>query len=549
MKIHIFETNYCRMKKLILKGFPCLVLLLFCFSSFANNIRVKKLSLSDTVFTSKNVNIKFDLSWENSWRDDINWDAAWITVKVKRANGSWKHVKFQSSGNTIEGNTSNAKIVVPEDKMGAFIYRSAKGTGNVDLTGIKLAWNYGLDSVSRIDTVEIRLFATEMVYVPQGSFAFGDSYTPSSGMYYPTYPDRIIPSIFKNFVAADTIKFGRNTPMFSIISDKNTPKLSSATSNNNIAGSSSDQVISDGIYINGLKGIGTDPDQPFKYPNFPVGYNAYYCMKYEVTQGQYTDFLNTTKISTVTQTGFPMPGMGTSLLPQPGSPNQPLARFSIEKQGESYTVSRPDRAMDYVNGTQLFAFANWSSLRPMTELEFEKAARGPLAPSAGDRAHGLPPTYISPSDYLNKTITVLKLNTAENGTEVPVGVDSTKFLNGIMNVEGGDGGTGPYRVGVFATNSSSRISSGASYYGIMGLSDNTGEFVISLSSEVSRSYKDANGIGENSPLGFPTLSHWINGTYMDIYSLMLYKRDVISSRNSSWGTGGFRLVRSAPSDN
>jgi len=516
----------------------------------ANNIRIKKLSLTDTLKTTKDIKIKFDLSWENSWRDDINWDAAWITAKVKRANGSWKHIKFQTTGNSIEGNPQTAKIVVPSDRMGAFIYRSGKGTGNIDLSGIKLAWNYGLDSVANIDSAEIRFFATEMVYVPQGSFAFGDSYTPTKNVYSQASTDRLVPSIFKNFIAADTLKYGSNTPMFSIISDKTTPKLTTASTSSG-AMNNGDQVIIDGIYINGTKGIGITASEPFKYSSFPIGFKAFYSMKYEVSQGQYTDFLNTTKIIA---SNMPAGMISQNvLLPTPNSPSQPLSRFSIEKQGETYIVSRPDRAMDYATSNHIFAFANWSSLRPMTELEFEKAARGPLAPTYNDRANGQNPQgNIAPTGNNDQVISVLKLNGAENGTEAPTTSDSTKFLSySGITIEGGDGGTGSYRVGVFATSSSSRRSSGASYYGIMGLNDNVVELVISLNSEHSRSFKDVNGIGENPSTGYPTMSHWFSSGYFDSWSSSISKNSWsgVSGRSSGGQNGGFRLVRSAPSDN
>lgn len=538
------------MKKYI-RSIVLAIVLLFCgHAIFANNIRIKKLSLTDTLKTTKDVKIKFDLSWENSWRDDINWDAAWITAKVKRANGSWKHIKFQTTGNSIDGNPQSAKIVVPGDKMGAFIYRSGKGTGTIDLSGIKLAWNYGTDSVANIDSAEIRFFATEMVYVPQGSFAFGDSFTPTKDIYSQASTDRLVPSVFKNFIAADTTKFGRNTPMFSIISDKTTPKLTPASTNSG-AMNNGDQVLTDGVYINGTKGIGITAAEPFKYSNFPIGFKAFYSMKYEVSQGQYTDFLNTTKIIV---NNMPVGMISQNvLLPTPNSPNQPLARFSIEKQGETYIVSRPDRAMDYATSNHVFAFANWSSLRPMTELEFEKAARGPLAPTYNERANGQNPQGNMPLTGNNdQVISVLKLNGAENGTEAPTTSDSTKFLsyNG-MTIEGGDGGTGSYRVGVFATNSSSRRSSGASYYGIMGLNDNVSELVISLNTENSRSFKDINGIGENPVTGYPTMNHWFSSSYFDSWSSSISKNNWsgVSGRSSGSQNGGFRLVRSAPSDN
>jgi hypothetical protein len=189
----------------------------------------------------------------------------------------------------------------------------------------------------------------------------------------------------------------------------------------------------------------------------------------------------------------------------------------------------------------------------MTELEFEKAARGPLAPSYNDRANGKTPQgNMTPTYNNNLVISSLKLSGAENGTETPTAADSTKFLALYDGpIEGGDGGSGAYRVGVFATSSSSRNSSGASYYGIMGLTDNASEFVISLNSEASRSFKEANGIGENSLNGNPIISHWFAGGYFDSWSSIMYKNNWsgVSGRSMGSQNGGFRLVRSAPSDN
>ena len=512
-----------------------LIPILFCANSlFANNIRLKNVSLVDTIKASKEVNIKFDLSWENSWRDDINWDAAWVTIKIKRADGSWKHIKIQSTGFSIGTNTPNAKVVVPTDRLGAFIYRSQKGSGVMDLKNIKLRWNYGQDSIANIDSAEIRIFATEMVYVPKGNFAFGDAYTQNASLY-----DRVIPSIFKNFTLADTTKFGSNSPMFTVISDRLSPMLSNFESGSG-PGYSFDQEIRAGIYIHGLQGIAINNSGTYKYPDFPTGYKAFYCMKYEVSQGQYTDFLNTIK-PVSSQNNMPYQ---SDLLPITNN-----SRFSIKKVGTTYTVSRPDRAMDHVDFVHLFSFANWSAMRPMTELEFEKACRGPLAPRPFDKANGQRPPMMG---MLNSNMIYnLKLDGPETGTEAPLGVDSTKFLSLYSNpqIEGGDGGTGAYRVGVFATPTSSRISSGASYYGIMGLTDNVAEYVVSLNTERSRSFKDVNGTGEN-PAGYPDASRWFGqtGGFVSVYQDMIFKNDSVSSRNSGF-PAGFRLVRSAPEEN
>jgi hypothetical protein len=85
----------------------------------------------------------------------------------------------------------------------------------------------------------------------------------------------------------------------------------------------------------------------------------------------------------------------------------------------------------------------------------------------------------------------------------------------------------------------------------MGLTDNASEFVISLNTEASRSFKEVNGIGENSSNGTPNISHWFAGGYFDSWSSLISKNNWtgVSGRNGGNQNGGFRLVRSAPTDN
>ena len=54
--------------------------------------------------------------------------------------------------------------------------------------------------------------------------------------------------------------------------------------------------------------------------------------------------------------------------------------ISLDSVEVRYRVSRPDRAYGQGNTTHLISFADWAGLRPMSELEYEKACRGPLPP-------------------------------------------------------------------------------------------------------------------------------------------------------------------------
>ena len=143
----------------------------------ANNITVRKVTLLDTNRTAKTVAIRINISWDNSWRDSINWDAAWIFFKFKEPKDSiwrWRHGTLSKTGNYPGNSAAALKFAVPDDLKGAFLYRQTNGSGNITADSVRLLWNYGADGVTKIDSVEIRVFATEMVYVPEGSFAIGD---------------------------------------------------------------------------------------------------------------------------------------------------------------------------------------------------------------------------------------------------------------------------------------------------------------------------------------------------------------------------------------
>ena len=47
----------------------------------ANNMLVKNVTTTGNNATNKTIQVQFDMSWDNSWRDGINWDAAWVFMK------------------------------------------------------------------------------------------------------------------------------------------------------------------------------------------------------------------------------------------------------------------------------------------------------------------------------------------------------------------------------------------------------------------------------------------------------------------------------------
>jgi formylglycine-generating enzyme required for sulfatase activity len=522
------------------------IVILICNTALANNIGLQKISLSDTNKTAKTVMVKMNLSWNNSWRDSINWDAAWIIMKFKGLTDSaykWKPVKFSLTGNSIGTSSSPVKIVVPNDRMGAFVYRSTISEGNLSIQDISFLWNYGADGVTNIDSVEVKVFASEMVYIPEGPFAIGDgngTYRSSNAFQLKNLPNN-----------------------YAVINEGWSPLINTFSGNNGGSGNDDNIMYNTGLRIAGTGGIDVTGDKVAEYANFPTGYRSYYVMKYEVTQGQYADFLNTLCLTdnAFSQYYYPQNYSYYTKVPQQikrvwatlveyfDPSYQPLDYYRntirVDSVAAKIIVSRPDRAYGSMYSNNAWCYAEWAGLRMMSELEFEKAARGPLVPVYNEYAWGADSMYATDNGMGGSPVTISGL---ENGTEIFSNYNITKRY--VNNFTGGDGGTGAFRVGIFANDTTSRVSSGAGYYGVMDLSKNASELVISLGSSGGRNYSYfTHGIGKitidaRSPSFFTDNMGPMNNPTMS-------RNFAVSQRYSygDQGRNGFRAVRSAPSDN
>ncbi len=467
----------------------------------ANNINVSNVTLQSINTTAGTAIVQFDLSWENSWRltnGPANHDAAWVFVKFHVADNAWKTASLDineavhstPAGATLDMGLTGAKGV------GCFIYRATSGSGNNNFNGVRLRWDYAADGVSNSALVSLDVHAIEMVYVPQGSFQLGDG-------------------VIRNNTNKDTgtLCDGFKTPG-SVFTTAPPFTVSGP-------GPISVGPVAGSLAVNGLP-AGEYAAVPVTYPN---GFSAFYTMKYEASQHQWAAFLNTTSLfpsNTHTYTYFDVTSNTAQApidVPEPIRARQQFTSADIPPPRPTpyflpttndvppvptrpmVTALTPDRAFITTNNTVLgvpppfppvdtealaLVYLDWAGLRPMSEFEYEKVCRGPVAPLAGEFAWGtadaplLP--YGAPVNWSQ--------GLADDGTpnERPLVNYNESGGNAwtrttVLKYPAGGSVLGPCRVGMFAKSSYSgptppRIQSGAGYYGVMDLTGNTAELVV-----------------------------------------------------------------------
>ncbi|MBN1353253.1 MAG: SUMF1/EgtB/PvdO family nonheme iron enzyme [Candidatus Omnitrophica bacterium] len=413
--------------------------------SFANNLTLDNPSLTDSDTEGKTTKITFDISWDNSWRNKLNYDAAWIFVKYSIDSGStWQHATLKSAGVNPTGFSLGSgtaiEIVVPQDKKGCFIQRAAYGGGSLATTGVALVWDWGADGLDSGTQARVKIAGIEMVYIPEEAFYLGDGDGSSESTY----------------------AFHQSG------NDNSRVQITSASKNITCDINGNDDIDTLPVTVDGDGGIAGNA-------NFPTGYKAFYIMKYEISESQWVDFFNT--LSYAKQ-------LARDITDTSGkNSDEPINRNTVSWTSGAATTVAPDRSCGYLSWMDLCAYADWTALRPMTELEYEKAARGSMDAVFAEYAWG------------NNNVTyATTISGAEDGTETITDNDANCCANN-QTFSGGSGGTGPLRNGIFAVSNSSRQEAGSTYYGAMEFSGNLAERVVTLGNESGRDFQGTNGDG------------------------------------------------------
>ncbi len=419
-----------------------LVLVWLSLPGYSNNVRLNG-TVKVTDVTSGVATLELDLAWDNSWRDNFNWDAVWIFLKTKPASGSWSHVMLQD----VQHTATNDYVVMNgksgNNVVGVYVFLGKNDTRHQASTTVTLKWACGSAyTKASFDNNQAFLLAQgiEMVYVPFGAYYLGDG------------------------SSANTLGGADGKPL-AISGEGAIATLYQRASNGAISAA-----------INNLNA------------NYPKGYGGFYVMKYETSQEQYVTFLNTlTRAEQETLLGASFlsalsPGryiFGDTLQPtfrngiilSGKSSGQPYI-FDNNLNGNDIYGEDGDGqcvACNYMSLNDLLAYASWSGLRPMSELEYERACRAPFPqdPLAGEYP------WNSNSGLSRVTSITAGGRAAEIAGNTSCNVNSGSGLTGSNQ--------GPVRCGLFARTTSTQVTAGATYWGVMEMAGNVRELVAGVS--------------------------------------------------------------------
>jgi hypothetical protein len=214
----------------------------------------------------------------------------------------------------------------------------------------------------------------------------------------------------------------------------------------------------------------------------------------------------------------------------------------------------------YIPERGALGFAAWAGLRPMTELEYEKACRGPVKPVADEYPWGT--TEIAGMDlkaggkYVLTNVNEVTESIAWSGANGPDATRGNAFFAGNNSALGS-----PTRVGIFATPESDRVLAGATYWGILDMAGSAPEKSVPVGDAASRVFAGQHGEGGAAPWGgiglgqrgggYPlTLGgHSHNWGRLDLFrvSSRANARKELKSHGSIYD--GMRCVRTAPAGN
>ncbi|HMQ47664.1 MAG TPA: SUMF1/EgtB/PvdO family nonheme iron enzyme [Saprospiraceae bacterium] len=422
-----------------------ITLLLSCWlfaqnDAFATNLRIAAVEWQDLRETGGGVHVQLELRWDNAWRNDRNHDAAWLFFKLTLPEGAgYRHLKVLNAGHEMAANLLPQGIAATlkpsADGAGLFVYPAAKHRGDVAWR-LRIALDPAFTQDRELNLWHCRLeaFGVEMVQIPEGAFTLGDPDTTALRF----------GALYRSGGA------GRPDGLFSITSEDQSV----------VVGEAAGQLC----YRNPQPEYQGDLQGELP-PAFPKGYRSFFIMKYELSQGEYAAFLNT------------LSDEQTQLRVNFGGRDYHDNRGTIYLAANRYQTEKQHRPCNYLSWNDACAFADWAGLRPMTELEFEKACRGTAA--------------AVPNEYA-------------------WGTDSKTRLARHVNPDGDLAWSEGFEESQLTD--ANRDVFGASFYWVMDLSGGgVWERCVTIGSEKGRAFKGSHGDGRLGWYGDATNEDWAKG--------------------------------------
>ena len=318
------------------------------------------------------------------------------------------------------GSGANAKVT------GVYLMRDLISEGKVNVR-LRLKWVINAnpqnplkisDFGNDLNNIYVAVHAIEMVYVPYGSYYLGDNYS------------------LKSFSVGDTMPcFIDSEKALTLFSKHGMPNVS----------------------------LGA---------NYPKGYAGFYVMKYETSQEEYVEFLNSLTLvqqkAHVANNNFEQMKRGDYVFGDLKTPNCRNGIVFVEQKGkggpavfgnnlnpanEFFAVDDGQTlACNYMSAYDMLAYCDWSGLRPMSEPEYEKACRRPYPqlPEKGEYAWN---TGSGVTPLLSESDLIYRGSETEQASLKQKNVNSGGHLNG------------PVRCGMFGTAQTNQSQSGATYWG------------------------------------------------------------------------------------
>ena len=434
-----------------------------------SNSNVKANNLTIGTPTVVGANLQFTISWDNSWNVSLtpgNYDAVWVFVKRQACvDNLWTHalVSTTSGNHSVTGGVLQVDAVT--DGMGIFIRRSALGSGNIATATVTIALQTAANNQDNF-----QVFGTEMVNIPQGDFWIGDNLNGfGQGSGSNAWG-------FKNVLITNAIQ---------------------------TAG-----IGAVGNYkSNGTGGIASLP------ATYPLGWNSFYSMKYEISQEQYVSYLNSlTFTQQLARTSVnPASGVGNNAISNTATPNR--NRIKIKTSGVTATTPAvygcdlnnngvydetddgQNIACNWLAWSDLMAYLDWAALRPMTEFEFEKICRG-AAPASLN------------GEYAWNAVNLTQATSSALNNPGEASETSTAAGDGLCAYGNAAATAGPLRCGFAAGAATNKAQAGGSWWGVMEMSGNVWEQCVGGYNFNYSDFTNACGDGTLTATGAANTANW-----------------------------------------